>query len=233
MSDLATLIQRLNTHFADVMTSCKQVRDEVTIEIPADKMLSVAKVLRDEPELNFECAMDVCGVDYLTYGVGDWQTDSATSTGFDRGVEEAGEKNKSTWTKPRYAVVYHLLSIHHNWRLRLRVLTDGEPPIVDSLISVWNGVNWFEREAFDMYGIFFRGHPDLRRILTDYGFVGYPMRKDFPVTGNVEVRYDHEQGRVIYQPVTIKERILVPRVIRDDNRYVKPANNNDVEEANA
>lgn len=221
MKDLNVLVENLNKHFSDVMASCKQARGEVTIEIPADKMLTVAKVLRDAPDLGFECAMDVCGVDYSAYGVDDWQTESATGTGFDRGVECVSERPKSTWKKPRFAVVYHLLSIQHNWRLRVKVFAQGEPPMVDSVISIWKGVDWFEREAFDLFGILFKGHPDLRRILTDYGFVGHPMRKDFPVTGNVEVRYDHAKGRVVYQPVTIKERILVPRVIRDDSRYIK------------
>lgn len=219
MSNLDKLVQTLNERFADVFTSCRLRHAEVTIEVPSDKMLSVCKVLRDDPELGFECAMDVCGVDYLAYGVDDWQTESATGTGFDRGVEAGSEKNSSTWTKPRFAVVYHLLSIQHNWRLRVKTFAQGSMPMVDSMISIWKGVDWFEREAFDLFGILFKGHPDLRRILTDYGFVGHPMRKDFPVIGNVEVRYDHAKGRVIYQPVTIKERILVPRVIRHDDRY--------------
>ena len=221
MSNLKLLVENLNKKFSDVITSCKNVRGEVTIEVPSDKMLAVCKVLRDDPDFGFECAMDVCGVDYSAYGVGDWQTESATGTGFDRGVECASERPKSTWKKARFAVVYHLLSIQHNWRLRVRAFAHGDTPMVDSMISVWKGVDWFEREAFDLFGILFKGHPDLRRILTDYGFVGHPMRKDFPVTGNVEVRYDHAKGRVVYQPVTIKERILVPRVIRKDSRYVK------------
>lgn len=223
MNNLELLVENLNKKFSDVMTSCKNVRDEVTIEVPADKMLAVCKILHDDADLGFECAMDVCGVDYSAYGIDDWQTESATGTGFDRGVACESERPKSTWKKPRFAVVYHLLSIQHNWRLRVRVFAQGETPMVDSMISVWKGVDWFEREAFDLFGILFKGHPDLRRILTDYGFVGHPMRKDFPVTGNVEVRYDHAKGRVIYQPVTIEERILVPRVIRNDSRYIKNA----------
>jgi NADH-quinone oxidoreductase subunit C len=230
MSKLEKLVDVLNEKFADVFTSCKLQRDEVTIEVPSDKMLAVCKVLRDDPDLGFECAMDVCGVDYLKYGVDQWQTESATGTGFDRGVECASEQPSSTWKKPRFAVVYHLLSIKHNWRLRVRAFAQGNPPMIDSMISIWQGVDWFEREAFDLFGILFKGHPDLRRILTDYGFVGHPMRKDFPVIGNVEVRYDHAKGRVIYQPVTIKERILVPRVIRHDDRYQgdKVTTNNEV-----
>lgn len=220
MADLSLLVERLNSRFADVMTSCKLMRNEVTIEVPADNMLALCKTLRDDPDFGFAAAMDVCGVDYSAYGVDDWQTESATGTGFDRGVENNNEKKQSTWKKPRFAVVYHLLSIQHNWRLRVRTFAKGEMPMVTSMISVWKGVDWFEREAFDLFGILFKGHPDLRRILTDYGFVGHPMRKDFPVTGNVEVRYDHAKGRVIYQPVTIEQRTLVPRVIRKDSRYM-------------
>lgn len=232
MNNVEQLVQILNERFADVFTSCKLQCDEVTIEVPSDKMLAVCKVLRDDPDLQFECAMDVCGVDYSAYGVDDWQTNSATETGFDRGVECSSEKPSSQWNKPRFAVVYHLLSIKHNWRLRVRTFAEGKTPMVDSVISIWQGVNWFEREAFDLFGILFKGHPDLRRILTDYGFVGHPMRKDFPVTGNVEVRYDHAKGRVIYQPVTIKERMLVPRVIRHDDRYQAPQTTKQTEVAN-
>lgn len=220
MSDLTKLQQDLHDKFADVMSSCKLANDELTMVVPADKLLAVAKTLRDEPDLGFDMLMDVCGVDYSTYGVVDWQTESATATGFDRGVEDDSEKNTSTWTKPRFAVVYHLLSIQHNHRLRLRVFAPGEPPMVDSVIDIWKSADWFEREAFDMFGIYFRNHLDLRRILTDYGFIGHPFRKDFPLSGHVEVRYDAAQEKVVYQPVTIEPRTLVPRVIRNDSRYL-------------
>ena len=166
--------------------------------------------------------MDVCGVDYLSYGSDEWETSDATATGFSRGVErepvildEADE-----FDPERFAVVYHLLSLQHNLRLRLACLTGtSNPPIVNSVVDIWNGANWFEREVFDLYGILFEGHPDLRRILTDYGFIGHPFRKDFPISGNVEVHYDEAEGRVVYRPVSIEPRTLVPRVIRDDNRY--------------
>jgi NADH-quinone oxidoreductase subunit C len=203
---------------------------ELTFEIPAERLLEVAKTLRDAPDLKFEMCMDVCGVDYLEYGRAEWKTHSATSSGFSRGVARrnvVADKAAFEATAPaqrhdprRFAVVYHLLSITHNQRLRLRVYCpDDTQPMVDSVIGIWAGVDWFEREAFDMFGIMFKGHPDLRRLLTDYGFIGHPFRKDFPLSGNVEVRYDPEKGRVVYQPVTIEPRTLVPKVIRHDNRY--------------
>jgi len=166
---------------------------ELTLIVKADDYLEVARILRDDPSLRFEQLIDLCGVDYSEYGDG-------------------------AWDGLRFAAVSQLLSITHNWRLRVRVFApDDDFPVLPSLIDVWNGVNWFEREAFDFYGIVFDGHPDLRRILTDYGFVGHPFRKDFPVSGYVEMRYDPEQKRVIYQPVTIEPREITPRVIREDN----------------
>jgi NADH-quinone oxidoreductase subunit C len=203
---------------------------ELTFEIPAERLLEVAKTLRDAPDLKFEMCMDVCGVDYLEYGRAEWKTQSATSSGFSRGVARrnvVADKAAFEAAAPgerhdprRFAVIYHLLSITHNQRLRLRVYCpDDTQPMVDSVIGIWAGVDWFEREAFDMFGILFKGHPDLRRLLTDYGFIGHPFRKDFPLSGNVEVRYDPEKGRVVYQPVTIEPRTLVPKVIRRDNRY--------------
>jgi len=192
---------------------------ELTVEVAAGAMLEVANLLRDDPELKFEMLMDVCGVDYLEYGCDQWKTFDATDSGFSRGVIREGERAKPRPGK-RFAVAYHLLSITHNRRLRVRVFCpDDEQPIVDSMISVWSSADWFEREAFDLYGILFRGHPDLRRLLTDYGFIGHPFRKDFPLIGNVEVRYDPEKRRVVYQPVSIEPRTLVPKVIREDNRY--------------
>jgi len=192
-------------------------RGELTLTVAADDLLQVANLLHDHKALQFDQCIDVCGVDYSTYGQTEWVTESASATGFSRGVE----RNAVTDFNPetRFAAVYHLLSVTMNHRLRLRVFLDETKPIVDSVISVWNGVDWFEREAFDLYGIMFRGHPDLRRILTDYGFVGHPFRKDFPLEGHVEMRYDPEQQRVVYEPVSIENRTLVPRVIREDNRY--------------
>ncbi len=199
---------------------------EVTIEVAPADLVSVCTRLRDDSQFAFEQLIDVCGVDYLEYGNAEWATD-ASSTGFSRGVEPAvnarlrfGDAPKRVnRDRPRFAVVYHLLSIANNQRLRLRAYCQDENmPVVPSVIDIWSSANWFEREAFDLYGILFEGHPDLRRILTDYGFVGHPFRKDFPLIGHVEMRYDPEQKRVIYQPVSIEPRVLVPRVIRDDVR---------------
>jgi NADH-quinone oxidoreductase subunit C len=191
---------------------------ELSIEVESSQLLEVAGVLRDEPQLRFEMLMDLAGVDYLDYGRTEWCTEGATTSGFSRGVNRraphtlAGDK--------RFAVVSQLLSITHNQRLRMRVWCEElEDPVVDSLTGIWASAEWYEREAFDLFGILFRGHPDLRRLLTDYGFIGNPFRKDFPLSGNVEVRYDPQLKRVVYEPVSIEPRILVPRVIRHDNRY--------------
>lgn len=193
---------------------------------PAD-LVDCCRTLRDTKGLEFEMLMDVCGVDYLSYGRAEWETSAATGTGFSRGVLElgdsaAGEPLTETEYEPpaRFAVVYHLLSVTNNSRLRLKVACDNdERPIVDSVIDVWASADWYEREAFDLYGILFVGHPDLRRLLTDYGFIGHPFRKDFPLIGKTEVRYDPKKGRVVYEPVSIEPRTLVPKAIRDDNRY--------------
>jgi NADH-quinone oxidoreductase subunit C len=193
---------------------------ELTYEVAAPDLLAVAAALKDAPELKFEMCMDVCGVDYLEHGRDEWNTETATSSGFSRGVARSGQRGAELAPGRRFAVVYHLLSISLNHRLRLRVFCpDDEQPMVDSVTGIWASANWFEREAFDLFGILFKGHPDLRRILTDYGFIGHPFRKDFPLSGNVEVRYDPEKGRVVYEPVTIDPRVLVPKVIRHDNRY--------------
>jgi NADH-quinone oxidoreductase subunit C len=182
--------------------------------------VATCRALRDEAGWRFEQLVDLTGVDYLDYGRDEWNTDSATSGGFSRGVSRERQARPAEAGDRRFAVVYHLLSVTHNRRLRLRCWCEpGEPPMLDSVVDVWASANWNEREAFDLFGILFRGHPDLRRILTDYGFVGHPFRKDFPLIGNVEVRYDPAKGRVVYEPVAIEPRTLVPRVIRDDNRY--------------
>jgi NADH-quinone oxidoreductase subunit C len=195
---LETLSQNLQKHFGDKLKSLKLALGEVTVEVGASDYLSVMTALRDEGDLGFEEVIDLCGVDYSTYGDGGWQG-------------------------RRYAVVSHLLSIANNWRLRVRVFADDDEfPSVDSVTAVWKSVNWFEREAFDLYGIAFVGHDDLRRILTDYGFIGHPFRKDFPISGHVEMRYDPDQARVIYQPVTIEPRENTPRIVREDT-YGDPA----------
>ena len=214
----ARIDERLGEQMRRVPSSC----GELTYEVDKDHLIEVAAALRNEGDLGFEMLMDVCGVDYLSYGKDEWTTSEATGKGFSRGVErepvildEADE-----FDPRRFAVVYHLLSLQHNIRLRLRVFTGtSNPPIIRSVVDIWNSANWFEREVFDLYGILFEGHPDLRRILTDYGFIGHPFRKDFPLIGNVEVHYDEQEGRVVYRPVSIEQRTLVPRVVRDDNRY--------------
>jgi NADH-quinone oxidoreductase subunit C len=193
---------------------------ELTFEVPADQLLHVCRALSDDPALKFEQLVDLTGVDYLDYGRVEWNTENATSRGFSRGRAGGADHGTDDGPDRRFAVVYHLLSVTHNRRLRLRAWCEGgEPPLLDSVVEIWASANWNEREAFDLFGILFRGHPDLRRILTDYGFVGHPFRKDFPLIGNVEVRYDEARGRVVYEPVTIEPRTLVPRVIREDNRY--------------
>ena len=213
------LAGKIEARFGSALTRVASTCDELTYEVPAARLLEICKALRDEPEFRFEQLMDVCGVDYLGYGEAEWQTRNATRTGFSRGANrqplEADERPQR-----RFAVTYHLLSISLNQRLRLRAFCgDSEPPMLDSLVDVWSSANWFEREAFDLYGVLFNGHPDMRRILTDYGFVGHPFRKDFPLSGNVEVRYDPEKKRVVYEPVSIEPRVLVPKVIREDARY--------------
>ncbi|MGH8371863.1 MAG: NADH-quinone oxidoreductase subunit C [Gammaproteobacteria bacterium] len=213
------LAGQVEAHFGSALIRVASSCDELGYEVPAGQLLEVCRALRDEPAFRFEQLMDVCGVDYLGYGEAEWQTRNATRTGFSRGAERLDlEADKRP--QRRFAVTYHLLSLSLNQRLRLRVFCgDSEPPMLDSLVEIWASANWFEREAFDLYGVLFNGHPDMRRILTDYGFVGHPFRKDFPLSGNAEVHYDPEKKRVVYQPVSIEPRVLVPRVIREDARY--------------
>ncbi|HEX8777868.1 MAG TPA: NADH-quinone oxidoreductase subunit C [Rhodanobacter sp.] len=219
-----SLAERLAARFGDTL-KISVVRHETTAELAAADLLAVAAALRDEPGFRFSELVDLCGIDYLGYGQVEWDTETVSGSGFSRGVEGEAQGRFGWADRPRgvsqprrYASVVHLLSIEHNQRLRLRVFCEDDSlPLVPSVTGIWPGANWFEREAFDLYGIIFDGHPDLRRILTDYGFVGHPFRKDFPLIGNVEVRYDAEQKRVVYEPVTsVVPRVLVPRVIRDD-----------------
>ena len=194
MSDnLSVLRERLEKVLGNKVSRLHEALGELTLVVRSEDYLEVAKTLRDEPSLGFDQLMDLCGVDYSEY-------------------------DNSTWEGPRFAAVSHLLSVKHNWRLRLRVFAPVDHfPLVASVTPIWNSANWFEREAFDLFGILFDGHDDLRRILTDYGFIGHPFRKDFPISGNVEMRYDPEQKRVIYQPVTIDPREVTPRVIREES----------------
>jgi len=210
-----SLVARFGERLQRVESRC----GELTYELDAPAIREVARALHDEPAWAFAQLIDLSGVDYLDFGRDEWNTHSATSSGFSRGVERVEREVPAQPTR-RFMVAYHLLSITHNRRLRLRAWCEpGEPPLIDSVIDIWKSADWYEREAFDLYGIVFRGHPDLRRLLTDYGFIGHPFRKDFPLSGNVEVRYDPAKGRVVYEPVSIAPRTLVPRVIRDDNRY--------------
>ena len=194
-----SLAARLDERFGEQVTRVPSICGELTLEVDKDDLIEVATALRNEADFGFEMLMDVCGIDYLDYGKSEWTTSSATETGFSRGVQrDPVILDESDEFEPRrFAVVYHLLSLQHNLRLRLRVFTGtGNPPVIRSVVGIWNSANWFEREAFDLFGILFDGHPDLRRILTDYGFIGHPFRKDFPLSGNVEVKYDPEKGRV-------------------------------------
>jgi len=228
MSNPAKAVSELfSTHLGDRATLLGVHRGVPTLEVAVDNWLEVCRILREEPQLGFEQLTDLCGVDYLGYGQTEWETDEATSEGFSRGVEALGpgrfnwsQRPESEGIEQRFAVVVHLMSYANNRRIRLRCFAPDEGlPIVPSLIDIWRSADWYEREAFDLFGIVFEGHPDLRRIMTDYGFTGHPFRKDFPLIGNVAVRYDPERKRVVYEPVEIEPRVLVPRVIRDDSRY--------------
>lgn len=205
----------VNKVLGDSVVSSNIALDELTIEVAPNNAFNAFKHLRDE--LGFEQLIDLCGVDYLDYGQANWETMTAVNSGFSRGVFDFAEEDSSEAEsmERRFAVVYHLLSVSNNQRVRVKVYPETtQMPTVDSVIDIWSVANWFEREAFDLFGILFKGHPDLRRILTDYGFVGHPLRKDFPLVGNVEMRYDADKGRVIYEPVSIENRVNVPRVIR-------------------
>lgn len=228
LDQLEKLSSELQRVFADSLLSIEAKYEEVTIVINAEDMQQTFLRLQNESSFKFDQLVDLAGVDYLEFGTDEWNTESATSSGFSRGVEKASfgrftfddAKQGAKMDGPRYAVVYHLLSVVNNQRLRVKIYCeDNDMPILPSVTSLWSCANWYEREAFDLYGIVFESHPDLRRILTDYGFTGHPFRKDFPLIGNVEVRYDPEQKRVIYQPVSIEPRINVPKVIRDDHRF--------------
>jgi NADH-quinone oxidoreductase subunit C len=227
------LAERLRARFSERALALVEDRGETTLEVAPAHALEVARVLRDEPEFHFEQAVDLTGLDFLGYGDDEWETTDVSSEGFSRGIEGGSGPGRFRWEdrprgrgpEKRFASIVHLLSVRNNERLRLRVFaTDNSLPVVPSLVDVWPGLNWFEREAFDLLGIVYEGHPDLRRILTDYGFVGHPFRKDFPLIGNVEVRYDAVRQRVVYEPVTsVEPRVGVPRVVRGDSRWQQSA----------
>jgi NADH-quinone oxidoreductase subunit C len=222
MSPSEKLHDLLQNEFQNEHIHLSIAHNEMTLECKDISQLRlILFTLRDKRALNFNQMIDLCAVDYLHYGHYDWETDSASSDGFSRGVEP-GESRACQWDKPRFAVVYHLLSTTNNQRLRVKVFVDEENLVVPSAHDIWKSALWFEREAYDLFGILFTDHPDLRRILTDYGFIGHPFRKDFPTSGHVEMRYDAKLAKVIYEPVSIEPRVTVPKVIRDDNRYLKP-----------
>ncbi|MFZ2508815.1 MAG: NADH-quinone oxidoreductase subunit C [Steroidobacteraceae bacterium] len=213
MSRLAATAQALESRIGERARRLPSLADELAIEVTPAQLVAVCRELRDIPELAFEQLIDLSGIDYLEFGRSEWTTEAATTSGFSRGVGPEGTTAPAD--QPRFAVVYQLLSVSRNARLRVRAnCAPGEPPMIDTVTGVWASAAWYEREAFDLYGILFRGHPDLRRILTDYGFIGHPFRKDFPLSGTVEVRYDPAKGRVVYEPVSIEPRVTVPKVIR-------------------
>lgn len=221
MTDVTQLSEQINHHFSAWIENTHIAFDELTVLVKPAHIHEICLALRDHPDFDCKQLIDICGVDFLHYGLDDWETESATATGFSRGVT-------ARWLRVdpaqpvRFAVVYHLLSLTKNHRIRLRVnLPQAEALLIDSVMDIWPAANWYEREAFDLFGILFRHHPDLRRILTDYGFIGHPFRKDFPLIGKVEARYDATLKRVVYEPVSIELRILEPKVIRHDQRYAK------------
>jgi NADH-quinone oxidoreductase subunit C len=229
MSRSEQLLEQLQETLGERIESCTLDLGEVTAVVAPDRLTEVCRTLRRHADFEFTILIDVCGVDYSEYGVDEWATAESTGQGFSRGVDgrTAGRLRQldtdlsvevPAGTR-RFAAVYHLLSLSHNRRLRLRCFApDDDLPVIPSVVDIWASASWYEREAFDLYGIIFDGHPDLRRILTDYGFIGHPFRKDFPLSGNVEVRYDPEKQRVVYEPVSIEPRVLVPKVIRDEVR---------------
>ena len=222
------LAQKLADTLGDRLVRLFEDRRQLTAELAPANWLETCTLLRDREGLEFDTMIDLCGVDYLGYGDDEWETAEATSSGFSRSVDHLGPGRFDWASRPeaeaipnRFAVVLHLLSTRNNRRVRLRCHPDqSDFPIIPSLVDIWSCADWYEREAFDLFGIVFEGHPDLRRIMTDYGFIGHPFRKDFPLIGNVTVRYDEDKGRVIYVPTEIEPRVLVPRVIRKDSRYV-------------
>lgn len=214
------LAKKVDAEFSKLIESHTVAVDELTVEVTPENCHQLCLALRDTKGFEFDMLIDLCGVDYSMHGISEWRTEETSATGFSRAVDRGHrDPEAQKWNKPRFAVVYHLLSVALNQRIRVKCFLDGEPPRVKSVIDIWNVADWFEREAFDLYGILFEGHPDLRRILTDYGFIGHPFRKDFPLIGKVEMRYDATLQRCVYEPVSIQQRINAPKTIRVDNRY--------------
>ncbi len=218
---MESLIEKLQGHSTVSLNNAKMGKDMVCLELSPLDLLEASLVLRDDPLFAFDMLVDLCGVDYSEYGCVDWRTHETSSTGFSRGQHKDAPIRRVQWDKPRFAVVYHLLSIKNNARLRLKVFVSQPDLRLPSVIDVWPAVDWFEREAFDLFGFQFEGHPDLRRLLTDYGFKGHPFRKDYPLIGKVEMRYDAKKRQCVYEPVSIQPRVNIPKVIREDNRYVE------------
>lgn len=227
-SRIESLLATLQSAFAD-NGSIRESVDMVTMDVAAEQLLETFTRLHDDPALAFKQLSDLCGVDFATYGEAEWSTNTENMASYSRAVNASSVGSLTfdnaldlpSSDKPRFVVIYHLLSLEHNVRLRVRCAApDDDMPVVPSITGLFANANWYEREAFDLFGILFDGHPDLRRILTDYGFTGHPFRKDFPLIGNVEMRYDPVKERVVYEPVSIEPRVLVPRVIREDARYV-------------
>ncbi len=216
-TDSTTLAKQCQQQLSQQMNDLVVEHDQLWLTVDSQAVKSVLHQLRDK--LSFEMLIDIVGIDYGQYGQAEWQTDKATGSGFSRAADRHPLKLELA-EHQRFAVMYHLLSLQHNQRLTVTCLLDEVEPRVESVVEVWASADWHEREVFDMFGILFEGHPDLRRILTDYGFVGHPFRKDFPLSGHVEMRYDADSKRIVYEPVEIEPRILVPRVIRHDNRYL-------------
>ncbi len=228
MSRIASLLEQVTTRFGDQLAAAKLDIGQITLEVASEHLLAVLTALRDEPPFAFEQLLDVAGVDYSAYGKAEWATsETQTFKGFSRAVEPTAPGRSADIVRKvsegsqtrRFAAVYQLQSISNNQRLRVRCYApDDDLPVLPSVVDLWPVANWYEREAFDLFGIVFEGHPDLRRLLTDYGFIGHPFRKDFPLIGQVEMRYDPARGRVVYEPVSIEPRVLVPRVVRKDHR---------------
>jgi NADH-quinone oxidoreductase subunit C len=219
MTKITRLAETIKKELGSNVSLITVANQEVTIVCDLASIYSTLGQLKSHESFAFDQLIDLCGVDYLLYGEYDWETESASEDGFSRGVEVQVDRAYVLDT-PRFAVVYHLLSTKLNHRLRVKVFIDDQNLTIPSVHNLWKVANWFEREAYDLYGILFENHPDLRRILTDYGFIGHPFRKDFPLSGEVEMRYDAQVQKVVYEPVEIEPRILVPKVIRNDNRYL-------------